>query len=140
METAQYLTAAPAARRAPEPTAFSIADALKEPGQDPLISPARYIAMLKLDIGTFAQHAHVHRNTVTRAPGAASVQSYLRQNIRVLAAALNASGNDLGKALQWFRNEPLPPFAFKTAEQLVADGRATGVRVDQPDHVIRAAG
>jgi hypothetical protein len=126
METAQFLTGSPAARRAPEAAAFSIADALKEPGQDPLISPARYIDMLKLDIGTFAKHAHVHRNTVTRAPGAASVQGYLRQNIRVLAAALNASG-DLGKALQWFRNEPLPPFAYKTAEQLVADGRADDV-------------
>ena len=127
METAQFRTAASAGRSPPEAAAFSIVEALKEPGQDPLISPARYIEMLKLDIGTFAQHAHVHRNTVTRAPDAASVQSDLRQNIRVLAAALNASGNDLGKALQWFRNEPLPPFAYKTAEQLVADGRADDV-------------
>lgn len=83
--------------------------------------------MLKLDIGTFARRAHVHRNTVSRAPGAASVQTYLRQNIRVLAASLDASGHDLGKALQWFRNEPLPPFGYKTAEQLVADGRADDV-------------
>ena len=127
MENTQFLSAALTARRASEAATFSITDALKEPGHDPLISPTLYIDMLKLDIGTFARHAHVHRNTVSRAPGAASVQTYLRQNIRVLAAALDASGNDLGKALQWFRNEPLPPFAYKTAEQLVADGRANDV-------------
>lgn len=106
---------------------LTFVDALAEPGQDPLLSPARYIDLLKLDILTFARNAHVHRNTVSRAPGAASVQTYLRQNLRVLTAALDASGNDMGKALQWFRNEPLAPFGYKTAEQLVADGRTDDV-------------
>jgi len=128
METMLLMTSAqPAPRGARDLAGFSLVDALREPGQDPLLSPTRYIDLLKLDINTFAINAHVHRNTVSRAPGAASVQTYLRQNLRVLTAALDASGNDVAKALQWFRNEPLAPFGYKTAEQLVVDGRADDV-------------
>ena len=106
------------------PSAFSFSQALAEPGNYPLLSPTRYVDLLKIDINTFATHTHVHQNTVSRAPGAASVQDYLRKNLRVLTAAYDASGQDAAEALHWFRNEPLAQFGYKTAEQLVSDGRA----------------
>ncbi len=102
-------------------------DDLKEPGNNPVLSPARYLTMVKIDIGEFARNAGVHRNTVSRAPNSASVQDFLRKNVRVIAAAFDASGKDMAKALLWFRNEPLAPFAYKTAEQLVAEGRVDDV-------------
>jgi hypothetical protein len=40
----------------------------------------------------------------------------------VIRAATDLSG-DVERALFWYRNEPLQPFGYKTAEQLVSDGR-----------------
>ena len=55
------------------------------------------------------------------------MQDYLRKNLRVLTAAYDASGQDAAEALHWFRNEPPAQFGYKTAEQLVPDGRADDV-------------
>ena len=74
---------------------------------------------------TLADRAKVHRNTVTRSPTEA-LQRYLRDALRVMKAAADLSG-DMKKALFWFRNHPLQPFEYKTAEQLVADGKADAV-------------
>jgi hypothetical protein len=41
--------------------------------------------------------------------------------LRVIRAATDLSG-DVDRALFWYRNEPLQPFGYKTAEQLVSDG------------------
>lgn len=106
---------------------FTFVDELMEPGKGPVLSPGLYIKRMNLDILSFAQNARVHRNTVSRAPEAASVQKHLRENVKVLKAAFDASGGDLGKAIHWFRNEPLAPFGYKTAEEIVADGRTQDV-------------
>lgn len=106
---------------------FTFVEDLREPGMDAVLSPQRYIERMNLDIGTFAQNAHVHRNTVSRAPAAGSVQKHLRENVKVIKAAFDASGGDLAKSIHWFRNEPLSPFGYRTAEELVADGRAQDV-------------
>ena len=128
MLTMFFATSTPTGSNATRQKAmFSFTEAIAEPDNAPLLSPSRYIAMLRIDINTFAVNAHVHRNTVLRAPGAASVQDYLRKNLRVLSAAFDVSGQDAAKALQWFRNEPLAPFGYKTAEQLVSDGRGDDV-------------
>jgi hypothetical protein len=42
--------------------------------------------------------------------------------LRVIRAATDLSG-DVNRALFWYRNEPLQSFGYKTAEQLVSDGR-----------------
>lgn len=54
------------------------------------------------------------------------VQRFLRDALRVIRAATDISG-DVTKALFWYRNEPLPVFTYKTAEQLVSEGRADDV-------------
>ena len=92
-----------------------------------ILSPAKSIEMMGLDIDSFASNAHVHRSTVIRAPAAESIQSHIRTSLRVLAAVAAVSGGDLQAANFWYRNEPLTPFNYKTAESLVIEGRAADV-------------
>lgn len=99
---------------------------LHDPEDALLISPKRYVEELRLDVQTLADQAKVHRNTVTRSPNTEALQRYLRDALRVMKAAADLSG-DMKKALFWFRNHPLQPFQYKTAEQLVGEGRADAV-------------
>jgi hypothetical protein len=87
-----------------------------------VLSPRRFSEVFSMDLQTLAAQAHVHRNTISRAPGSESVQRFLREALRVIRAATDLSG-DVEQALFWYRNEPLQPFGYKTAEQLVSDGR-----------------
>ena len=92
----------------------------------PALSARAFGQALKIDLQTLAQQAHVHRNTISRAPSSESVQRFLREAVRVLRAASDVTG-DVERAMFWYRNEPLPVFGYKTAEQLVSDGRADDV-------------
>ncbi len=86
------------------------------------LSPRRFSEVFSMDIQTLATQAHVHRNTISRAPASEGVQRFLREALRVIRAAADLSG-DVNRALFWYRNEPLQSFGYKTAEQLVSDGR-----------------
>ncbi len=90
------------------------------------LSPRRFSEALCIDLQTLAAQAHVHRNTIRRAPASESVQRFLREALRVIRAATDVS-TDVKRALFWYRNEPLPPFGYKTAEQLVSEGRTEDV-------------
>lgn len=90
------------------------------------LSPKRFSEALSIDLQTLAAQAHVHRNTIRRAPASESVQRFLREALRVIRAATDLS-TDVTRALFWYRNEPLPPFGYKTAEQLVSEGRTEDV-------------
>ncbi|RQS26606.1 DUF2384 domain-containing protein [Burkholderia sp. Bp8992] len=92
----------------------------------PIVSARRFAAALHIDMQTLARLAHVHRNTVSRLAGSESVQKYLREAIRIIRAANDISG-DIQRTLFWYRNEPLPAFDYKTAEQLVSEGRVDDV-------------
>src|SRR3546814_5457512 len=72
--------------------------------------------------------AKVHRTTTTRSPDAEKLQDYLRGAVSVLAIAVELTGGDRQRAVFWFRNVPLMELDGRTAEQLVADGSADGVR------------
>ena len=96
---------------------------LREPDLGaPVLSPKRFSEVLHIDIQALAEQAHVHRNTITRAPASRAVQEFLREALRVIKAATDLNG-DLRKALFWYRNEPLSTFGYKTAERLVTEGR-----------------
>lgn len=45
----------------------------------------------------------------------------------VISAAIALAEGNRSKAMDWFRTEPLQPFGGKTAEMLVAEGRAMDV-------------
>jgi hypothetical protein len=112
------------------PTRAVAFDLLAELREDiegrPILSPAKFIDLMSLDVSTFASHAHVHRNTVSRAPASLGVQQHLQVTVRVLRAALDVF-KDVQNAIYWFKNEPLPPFDYKTPQTLVTEGRADDV-------------
>jgi len=89
----------------------------------PVLSPKRFCQAMHIDLQILAEQAHVHRNTISRAPGSRGVQDFLREALRIIKAATDLNG-DLNKALFWYRNEPLTVFGYKTAERLVSEGRA----------------
>lgn len=64
--------------------------------------------------------------TCIRATTSPGVQRFLRDALKVIKAASDLSG-DLSRALFWYRNESLSAFAYKTAEQLVSEGRTKDV-------------
>jgi hypothetical protein len=98
---------------------------LREPDA-PVLSPKRFSEALHIDLQTLADQAHVHRNTITRAPRSRGVQDFLREALRVIKAATDLAG-DVNRALFWYRNEPLSVFGYKSAERLVSEGRAEDV-------------
>lgn len=55
------------------------------------------------------------------------IQSSTHKIQEVLAAATAVSGGDLEAAILWYRNEPLGQFDYRTAESLLAEGRAADV-------------
>ena len=91
-----------------------------------LISPQRVSAALNIPLTRLAELAHVHRNTLTRNPEAPLVQERLGEVARIVAAAAELTG-DQGRAVVWFRHQPLAGFGGATAEELVAEGQARAV-------------
>jgi uncharacterized protein (DUF2384 family) len=86
------------------------------------ISPKRFGQVLRVDMQTLASQAHVHRNTISRAPDAESVQHYLRESVRVVRAAADIAGS-VEEAIYWYKNNPLATFDYKTPQDLVSAGR-----------------
>ncbi|MBA1264531.1 DUF2384 domain-containing protein [Pseudomonas stutzeri] len=72
-----------------------------------------------------AERAHVHRNTRPPGPMPRSWR-YLQDMVKVLAVATEMAGN-LERAASLLRNEPLRAFGYKTADDLVQEGRADAV-------------
>ena len=102
-------------------------DYLRDPDTlAPVLSPKRFSQALNIDLQMLAEQAHVHRNTISRAPGSRGVQDFLREALRIIKAATDLTG-DLNKALFWYRTEPLGVFGYKTAERLASEGRTDDV-------------
>jgi hypothetical protein len=102
-------------------------DYLRDPDASaPVLSPKRFSQALNIDLQMLAEQAHVHRNTISRAPGSRGVQDFLREALRIIKAATDLTG-DLKKALFWYRTEPLAVFGYKTAERLASEGRTDDV-------------
>lgn len=91
------------------------------------ISPERVAAILNLPMADIARLAAVHRNTLARAPSSPKVQNRLGDVMRILADAADLLGDDLDRAIIWFRHQPLAGFDGQTAEELVAQGHADAV-------------
>ena len=103
-------------------------DYLRDPDTlAPVLSPKRFSEALNIDLQMLAEQAHVHRNTISRAPGSRGVQDFLREALRIIKAATDLTG-DLNRALFWYRTEPLAVFGYKTAERLASEGRTDDVR------------
>ena len=99
-------------------SSLSFAEEFQAPGQL-VIQPERFAAAMHLQLRELARLAHVHKATVLEAPGNLRLQTYMREALKVISAALNVTqGTD--RAIYWFRNAPIPQFGHQTPEQLVA--------------------
>jgi uncharacterized protein (DUF2384 family) len=87
-----------------------------------LISPQRFAERLAMEQQELARFAGVNRNTLARSPQSAALQGYLRDSVRVIAAATDVNG-DADRATYWYRNQPLGSFRYKTPSQVVSEGK-----------------
>src|SRR3546814_6223157 len=69
--------------------------------------------------------AHLNRNTMTAHPASPTVQAKLGEIARIITRAAELAGDE-GRAIIWFRHQPIPGFG-KTAEELVEEGKAEAV-------------
>jgi hypothetical protein len=90
----------------------SLAEAFREPDHA-YLSPKRVGAALGLQIQSLAAR-----------PQNESLQHYLREVVRVLAAAEDAAGGDRSRAIFWFMNEPLQDFDYQTPDALIRAGKS----------------
>lgn len=101
----------------------SLAETFREPDHA-YLSPRRVGRALGLQIQSVAERARVSRNTPTARPQNEDLQHYLREVVRVLAAAECVAEGDRNQAIFWFMNEPLPDFDYLTPDTLVRQGKA----------------
>ncbi len=99
---------------------------LKDESRPANISPVKFASALDYPLQEVAELAHVHRNTIRNNPYSPDLQRYMRDSVRVLQAATDLRGS-VGDALFWFRNHPIRDFERKTADRLVAEGKAEAV-------------
>lgn len=90
-----------------------------------MIAPRRMAERLRVPMARLARLAHVNRNTMTAKPESPAVQAKLGEIARIIARAAEISGDE-GKAIIWFRHQPIAGFG-KTAEELVEAGQAAAV-------------
>lgn len=103
----------------------SLAEQFREPNT-PFLSPSLVADFFGFQIQELAAGAHVHRNTPTARPHAQQLQTYLQDLLRVLAAAIELTG-DSKRAVFLIRKEPLRPFGYRTADSLIQEGRVSEV-------------
>jgi uncharacterized protein (DUF2384 family) len=96
-----------------------------------VISPSRMSERLHMPLSRLAAVAGLHRNTLAH-PGSAKVQEKLGMIAKIIAKAAALAG-DPGRAVIWFRYQPIAGFDDKTAEDLVAAGHGEAVLLHLED-------
>lgn len=99
----------------------------------PYLSARRVSEALGVTLTELAALAGVARNTLTAASGARKVDAALSPIVRVLALACEMAGDEARAAI-WFKHQPIPGFAGKTAYDLAQAGQAEAV-IDYLDQV-----
>lgn len=102
-------------------------DAVADPAGHGTISPQRMSAALHMPLSELSRITHLHRNTLAQNPESEKVQERLGEIATIIATAADLTG-DLGRAILWFRHQPLSGFEHRTAEDLVAAGHADAVK------------
>jgi len=92
----------------------------------PFISARKVAELLGVTHAELAKLLGVARNTLTAPSGARKVDQALSPVVRILAMAAEMAG-DQNRAVVWFKHQPIPGWAGKTAFDLVADGKADSV-------------
>lgn len=91
------------------------------------ISPRRVSDALHLPLAKIARLAKVHRNTLAQNPDSPVVQERLGDVARIITAATELLDGEQGRAIVWFKYQPLAGFDGRTAGELVAAGHSDAV-------------
>lgn len=94
--------------------------------KSPYLSAPRVSEVLGINQSELAKLAGVARNTLTAKSGARKVDQALSPIVRILAMAIEMTGDE-SRAVIWFKHQPIPGWAGKTAYDLVGDGKADKV-------------
>jgi uncharacterized protein (DUF2384 family) len=125
------------AMKAPITIPDSLAETFREPDHV-YLSPRRVGNALGLQIQSLAERARGSRNTPAARPQNEQLQHYLREVVRVLAAAEDVTAGDRNRAIFWFMNEPLQDFDYQTPDALVRAGK-TQVVIDYIESIAGGA-
>jgi hypothetical protein len=90
------------------------------------LSARRTADALGITLTELAGLIGVARNTLTARSGARKVDAALSPLVRILSMAAEMAGGQ-GRAAIWFKHQPIPGWAGKTAYDLVRDGEADRV-------------
>jgi uncharacterized protein (DUF2384 family) len=103
-----------------------LANFLESVQQGNMIAPKLMAAELRVPMTELAKLAGVNRNTLSTKAGSTAVQAGLGMIARIIERAAQLAGDE-GRAIIWFRHQPIVGFGGKTAEELVEDGHAEAV-------------
>lgn len=97
-------------------------------GEDkaPFLSARRVAELLGVTLSELAGLIGVARNTLAAKAGARKVDAALSPVVRILAMAGEMAGDEQRAAI-WFKHQPIPGWAGKTAFDLVHEGKADKV-------------
>jgi len=90
------------------------------------LSARRVSELLGVTLSELAKLIGVARNTLTSKAGTRKVDLALSPVVRILAMATEMTGDE-SRAVIWFKHQPIPGWAGKTAYDLVAEGKADKV-------------
>ena len=92
----------------------------------PFLSARRVSELLGVTLAELARLIGVARNTLTAKSGQRKVDQALSPVVRILAMAAEMAGDEHRAAI-WFKHQPIPGWAGKTAYDLVGEGKADKV-------------
>jgi hypothetical protein len=90
------------------------------------LSARRVAELLGVTLSELSSLIGVARNTLTAASGARKVDAALSPVVRILAMAEEMAGDERRAAI-WFKHQPLPGWAGKSALDLVREGKSDKV-------------
>jgi hypothetical protein len=94
--------------------------------KSPFLSPRRVAELLGVTLSELAGLIGVARNTLAAKAGARKVDAALSPVVRILSMAGEMAGDEQRAAI-WFKHQPIPGWAGKTAYDLVGEGKADKV-------------
>jgi hypothetical protein len=92
----------------------------------PFLSASRVAEPLGVNLTELAGLIGVARNTLAAKAGARKVDAAFSSVVRILSMAGEMAGNEQRAAI-WFKHQPIPGWAGKTAYDLVSEGKTDKV-------------
>ncbi|MER8545531.1 MULTISPECIES: antitoxin Xre/MbcA/ParS toxin-binding domain-containing protein [unclassified Mesorhizobium] len=106
--------------------AFEISPSCFGEERAPFLSPRRVAELLGVNTTELAGLTGLARNTLAAESGARKVDAALSPIVRILAMAGEMAGDEHRAAI-WFKHQPIPGWAGKTAYDLVREGKTDKV-------------